>query len=270
MTGRPDATWRYAAAARAGTSHTREGLPCQDRYRCEVVDSTHGEVLLAVVSDGAGSASEGAQGANYVCQELSTQVRRRLPDVGQTAAPDWLMECVAAVRDGLVLEANRLAVPVRQLASTLLCAVIAPQWSAFAQVGDGAIVTSEPGTGEWSWLFWPQRGEYANSTWFVTDPTVMERLEVEMIPHGQEEVAMFTDGLQHLVLHYGDQTVHSPFFERMMSPVRRSTAAGEDKELSTGLETYLGTPAVVSRADDDLTLVMASRVVECPDVVAVP
>lgn len=270
MTGRPDSVWRYAAAARAGTSHTREGLPCQDRYRCEVVETPHGPTLLAVVSDGAGSASEGAQGANYVCQELSAQVRRRLPTVGQTAKPAWLTECVAAVREGLDLEADRLNVPIRQMASTLLCAVIAAQWSAFAQIGDGAIVTSEPGTGEWSWLFWPQRGEYANSTWFVTDPTFMERLEVEMIPHGQKEVAMFTDGLQHLVLQYNDQTVHSPFFERMMSPVRCSSATGEDDELSAGLETYLGTPAVVSRADDDLTLLMASRVVERPNVVTVP
>jgi len=80
---------------------------------------------------------------------------------------------------------------------------------------------------------------------------------------------MFTDGLQHLVLQYSEQTVHSPFFERMLDPIRHSPARGEDRKLSTELETYLGSPAVVSRTDDDLTLVMASRVAEPTDIAAI-
>ena len=35
----------------------------------------------------------------------------------------------------------------------MLCAILAEDWSAFAQVGDGAIVTPEVGTKTWSWLF---------------------------------------------------------------------------------------------------------------------
>jgi hypothetical protein len=259
--------WRFAAATRTGTSHTREGLPCQDRHRCEVVDLPHGPVLVAVVSDGAGSASEGGRGAEFVCDELLARVRRRLPEITAGGDAAWLRDCVAEVRVNLLAEAERLGHPARQLASTLLCAVLAPQWSAFAQIGDGAIVTPEHGTGEWLWLFWPQRGEYANTTSFVTDPTALQQLEVDVLPHGQDEVAIFTDGLQHLVLNYSEQAVHGPFFERMLGPVRRSPAHGEDHALSDGLETYLGSPAVVSRTDDDLTLVMASRATEPADVV---
>jgi hypothetical protein len=265
----PGATWRFAAAAKTGTSHLQKSLPCQDAFRCEVAVGSSGQVLISVVSDGAGSASEGATGAAYICDELVQQVQRRLPDFTSATAADLLKECVSRTREGLLSEADSLGLPARELAATLLCAVLSEHWSAFAQIGDGAIVTPESGTDTWAWLFWPQRGEYANTTSFLTDRTAMEELQVDTLAHAQHEVAIFTDGLQHLVLHYEDQTVHSPFFERMMRPVRQSTADGEDPELNAELARYLGSPTVTSRADDDLTLFMASRVVEGSDVVAI-
>ena len=80
-------------------------------------------------------------------------------------------------------------------------------------------------------------------------------------------VGLFTDGLQHLLLHYEQQTVYSPFFERMLRPIRLSTADGEDRELSTELAKYLKSPTVTARADDDLTLVIASRLADGSGVV---
>lgn len=265
----PDPTiWRFAAATIAGTSHVREGLPCQDAYRCEVAETPQGQVLIAVVSDGAGSASEGARGAAYVCNELLEQIHGKLPHLASPTTADWLKDSIASAREGLLAEADRLGLPPRELAATLLCVVLAEQWSAFAQVGDGAIVTPEAGTDSWAWLFWPQRGEYANTTSFLTDPAAMQILQLDTLPHAQDEVAMFTDGLQHLLLHYEQQTVHSPFFERMLRPIRLSTADGEDRELSAELAKYLNSSTVTSRADDDLTLLMASRLVDGSGVVA--
>jgi hypothetical protein len=250
-------TWRFAAAKTAGTSHLREGLPCQDSFRCQAVSTSQGSILIVVISDGAGSASESERGSAFICAALPEEVQRSLSDV--TPAPDWLRKCVSRTRDGLVVEADHLGIPTRQLAATMLCAVLAEEWSAFAQIGDGAIVTPEIGTRSWAWLFWPQRGEYANTTSFLTDPTALETVQIDVIPHPQDEVALFTDGLQHLVLNYEEQSVHSPFFESMMAPIRRSRANGDDQQLSAALKRYLRSDVVISRADDDLTLVLASR-----------
>lgn len=96
----------------------------------------------------------------------------------------------------------------------------------------------------------------------------MQMLQVDTLPHAQHEVALFTDGLQHLLLGYEKQTVHSPFFEQKLHPIRLSTADGEDRELSADLAKYLSSPTVTSRADDDLTLLMASRLADSSGVVA--
>jgi hypothetical protein len=252
--------WRYAAAKRTGTSHEQSGLPCQDAYGCKVLSRAEGSALIVVVSDGAGSAARGGAGAEFVCSDLIAQITLGFP--ATRPSDGWLEDCVLHTRESLLVEADRQEINARDLSATVLCAVLAEDWSAFAQVGDGAMVTPEAGTDTWSWLFWPQRGEYANSTVFLTEQTAPDRLEVGVLSNPQHEIAVFTDGLQHLVLHYEEQAVHSPFFERMMNPVRSSTVDGEDSDLCLDLERYLGSATVRLRSADDLTLVMATRVLD--------
>jgi hypothetical protein len=250
-------SWRFAGASRAGTSHVREDLPCQDAWKGAVVRTRQGPALIAVVSDGAGSAAHGGDGSTLICQSLVDELSRDVP--GDAAAGEaWLREAVISTRLALLEHAASRDLAGRDFAATMLCAVLTPTWSAFAQVGDGAIVTPD-GTGEWAWLFWPQRGEYAHSTSFLTDPTALDSLQVDAMSGCQAEVALFTDGLQHLLLDYEQQQVHSPFFERMLVPVRASAATGQDPALSAGLMEYLGSAPVTERADDDLTLLLATQ-----------
>jgi hypothetical protein len=74
------------------------------------------------------------------------------------------------------------------------------------------------------------------------------------------EIAVFTDGIEPLVLHYATKTVFSPFFENMFPAIRNSQAQGEDQALSDALASYLGSDAINSRTDDDKTLVLASSI----------
>src|SRR5258708_32385476 len=61
--------WRYAYASVAGTSHEKNGSPCQDAGSCRVVETIGGgPVLLAVASDGAGSARRSEEGARLAVE----------------------------------------------------------------------------------------------------------------------------------------------------------------------------------------------------------
>lgn len=77
--------------------------------------------------------------------------------------------------------------------------------------------------------------------------------------HPIDEVALFTDGIESLVLHYASKTVHNRFFDNMFAPVRALEKEGMDADLSKELEKYLASPAVCERTDDDKTLILAKR-----------
>lgn len=251
------AAWTACAASIRGTSHERLNLPCQDAHALRLVSVQDGEVLVAIVSDGAGSAKRGEDGSRFICDELADALAEVLSAEELGAASLNLGEVVANVRLRLLEHADTQGAPAREFACTLLCAVLGPEWATFAQIGDGVIVT--PGDEEWMWAFWPQRGEYANTTSFITDRDAMVQLQVDVAATRVDEIAMLSDGLQHLVLHYETQAVHSPFFEKMMTPVRTSEAGGVDEALNGALRSYLSSKAVAERADDDLTLLLASR-----------
>ncbi len=224
-----------------------------------IASTQRGELLVVAVSDGAGSAPRGGEGAALVCEELSSLIAADAQDLTVEGVVSTIATVIGQVRTSLIGSAAAEQLQPREFACTLLLAVLAPAWSAFAQVGDGAIVTPEDETDQWNWLFWPQRGEYANTTSFITDENALDRVETALIPHATHEIAMFTDGIQHLVLHYETQTVHSPFFERILAAVRAEGPVGPDAVLSDGLASYLVSPTVAEKADDDLTLVLASR-----------
>ena len=71
-----------------------------------------------------------------------------------------------------------------------------------------------------------------------------------------DRLAMFTDGLQNLVLRAEDDSPHAPFFNPVSSPgsVHRHVSDDTDRKLAAFLES----PRVTNRADDDLTLLLAA------------
>jgi hypothetical protein len=252
--------WRIASASVAGTSHKSRDTPGQDAYRIEIIEHGGEQILIVAASDGAGSARAAGVGSQAAVASIVEQARAwlsteaALSELTRSVMEDWLK----GVREQIADIAAEAESEMRDYAATLLVAVLAPNYAAFGQIGDGAIVvlTEER---EWAWMFWPQHGEYANTTFFVTDSNALEKLEFEAGPRTIREVAIFSDGLEAMVLDYRSRTVHQPFFNRIISPLRQESAAGNGPILSKHLETYLESSTVTERTDDDVTLILASR-----------
>jgi len=255
-------SWRFAFASVIGTSHTKSGLPCQDASICRTLTASSGEpVLVAVVSDGAGSADRSQIGSQLACalfmDEMVTLFGTGgvVEDVTEVFCKQWLISFQHEV--GSRAEAE--GVMPRAFACTILAAVIGATSSAFCQIGDGAIVTQpQDSPGEYCYIFWPEKGEYANQTFFATDTGAGLHLQHETVPYQIHEIALFSDGLERLALHMETQTAHTPFFKPMFVPLHKASD-GYAETLSSSLDQFLSSKRVQDQTDDDTTLVLATR-----------
>jgi hypothetical protein len=214
--------------------------------------------LLAIVADGAGSASHGGRGAAIACETGSAAIEQWVQQATSLASlsPEAVTSWVSAIRQSLDHAAAAKGLTPRDFACTLLGAVIGVKAAVFFQIGDGAIVIGDGR--DFQPVFWPETGEYANMTYFVTDTDALDHLQVALVLSPPDEVAMFSDGLQRLALVYESQTAYTPFFEPMFTPLRQVELTACDR-LSDQLACFLASPKVNERTDDDKTLVLATR-----------
>ncbi len=217
-------------------------------------------MLLAAASDGAGSAERSDEGSRLACTMFAEAIERHLDDGGSVEQLTrgffevWLGRFQRAVR-ALAAEAGCRS---REFACTFLAAVIGEDTAVFVQIGDGAIVLSEK-EDVYMWEFWPQQGEYENTTYFATQSSAKKHLQYSLhTGRRYGEVAVFTDGLQRLALHYQSRTAYEPFFRPFFSVLRRLETA-QDARYGESLRAFLDSGRVNERTDDDKTLVLATR-----------
>lgn len=254
--------WRIARASAIGTSHASSGAPCQDSAWHTIVTTADGPVLIAVVCDGAGSAAHSDIGSLLAAETFAELAEVFFEQGGRIAAIDRDTACrwIQEAADALSIRAEANHHSLRDYACTLLAAIVGEEAAAFVQIGDGAIVVSHGEEDGWCYLFWPQHGEFANTTNFIVSPNAAAAVEFSLAPRRIDEIALFSDGIENLVLHHASRSVHDAFFNTMFPPVRNSDVDGFDQKLSDGLARYLSSPAICERTDDDKTLILATRV----------
>jgi hypothetical protein len=254
--------WRYSFASIVGTYHSSISQPCQDTSFCDVIfDAKNEPILLAIASDGAGSAKFAEEGAKLICNTILEQSSLFFQQGGnlQDISKETILTWINNFKHKVELEAESRKVNLHEFACTLLISILGSKQAIFVQVGDGAIVVGDHYTPEeYSYIFWPDKGEYENETVFVTEKSVLERMQFAQSPYKFDEIALFTDGIQHLVLNYMSQTVHIPFFKQMFVRIP-SEGNGRLLEFDLFLQKYLSSPQINCRTNDDRTLIIATR-----------
>lgn len=249
--------WTWASATAVGTSHLRAGTRRQDAYRCHVPAASP-DFLVCVVSDGAGTAEFGGQGASLICRKFSAMAEQHLRTRREPPSDTEVLLWLDSIRDSISFAAHRRSKIPRDFAATMIAIVSSGDETLIVQVGDGCAVIRDSHSGEWRAPIWPDHGEYASTTSFVTDsPSVKCRFA--RVEASVSAVVALTDGLERLALDFSCQKPFEGFFDGVTKPVDRSAAVGRDMHLSTVLREYLLGDAICSRTDDDKTLVVATR-----------
>lgn len=247
--------WTWAAASCRGTAHHKDGTRRQDAISCST-GGTEGSRLVAVLCDGAGSASKGGEGAALAARIVSVRARTYFEREASNLDDETILTWIDEVREAIAFAAGKRGLQPRDFATTLIAVFSDAVETTVVHVGDGCAVVKDAVDQGWHAITWPAHGEYASTTYFVTDdpqPNIAIRRHSDPI----SALVAFTDGMERLALDFTAATPHTPFFEGILAPVRAAPGVGRDKKLSIQLASFLDSPAVTSRTDDDKTLLVS-------------
>lgn len=248
--------WTWVAAAARGTAHARMDARLQDAYKCCFIENS--ESLFAIVSDGAGSAVRGGEGASLTCRTLASLVRTHYEHNRLAPSDETIRSWIDIVRARIDEAAQNRGLRSRDFAATIVCALSHAGGSTFIHIGDGCAVYKAVNSEEWVCASWPQNGEYASSTSFITDypqPIVrISRINVQI-----DVLCLLTDGLERLALEISAQRPHRAFFDGLLRPLSASKMIGRDSTLSQQLAKYLDSSPINARTDDDKAIILAVR-----------
>lgn len=249
-------TWRVVGASVQGASHVEEDLPCQDAYLHRILPSG---VLIAAVADGAGTATRSQEGAHCVVEQALATLAASLDAQTPTDEMAWreIMQCAFVAAHAALHElaaAEQLA--PRFFATTLTAAVLTETWLVVGQIGDGCAV-AHTSDGTLFTVIRPQRGEYANTSYFLSKSQALDHLEVAVYNEAIQALALTTDGMLRLALSLPEIKPYPPFFDPLFAFAAGFTDQGTAK---TQLTAFLASERVNSHTEDDKTLIIAVRV----------
>lgn len=253
--------WRYAQASVTGAAHINQQTFCQDRLLCRTIETAaDGEILIAVVADGAGSTTDGQTGAEIACEFFAGQITEFLhsgnasvKSLNEDFGRLWIAYFQAKIAQ-VALENKKT---MRDYASTFIAAIVSADCAVFYQVGDGGAVFSTDGKVE-SYRFGiePSESEYVNMTEFLTDETAANNLRFVCFEQAIEDVILFSDGIFAVAVDYQTNRPHEPFLMPMIAPLRNNSV---NEGLDSKLENFLASPKINEKTDDDKTIILASR-----------
>lgn len=242
-----------------GTSHIRSREPLQDTAHAWC-GGENASTLIGVVSDGAGSAKFGKAGSSLACRIFLTEIASYIRCQDCLPADDKIFDVLDKTRDTIFSASYRRGLSMRDFACTFVGVIADRERVITVHVGDGAVVGKKI-DGTLVTLSAPDHGEYASTTYFLTDDNFGgDKLRVKRHEGDYCSLALMSDGLERLALSMSNNAPFEPFFRGIFKPLQDSVSSGYDSALSARLREYLGSEQVNSRTDDDKSLVIAHRI----------
>lgn len=251
--------WNTYSASVIGKGHIDAGITCQDAHAIKRVGN---DWLIAIVCDGAGSASHsdiGAQHATTKTAELLGHAIEMLNEANTDplkTLQEQLPAIITTIRQQLLNTATEMQITLRDLACTLVGTVLHNNRGFFLHIGDGfgiaEFIPNPDGTINPEAVSAPENGEYANETWFITADDWLEHLRITPFDGAIGRLALMSDGAMPFVLAKGQRSFSAPF----INPICKALVNAEEKEGCAAIHSILANEKTYSITSDDKTLLL--------------
>jgi hypothetical protein len=251
--------WKTIGVSVAGFSHQSSGAPCQDFHMASCLPQGW---LVAAVSDGAGSALRSFEGAKTICERLVSDISdgllksddiQRNMRVDQVIARQWIVDTIESAREELTKSGGEGS--LSQFHATLVAVIAGPNGGTFFHIGDGAACATDINDLSSSSLSLPENGEYANETYFYTQPEWKDHLRLTEFDGRFNLIALMTDGVTPFALAPQAAGIYIPFFE----PVSKFLSRHPIEDGKAALAATLAKEEIRKITGDDKTLIWALR-----------
>lgn len=234
---------KIVAASVTGQLHLSKNLPCQDFY-----DYAQGRNLVAIVSDGAGSAKHGKTGAKVLCQTLCDLLK----NADFKTIENQIVHAIETAREKLMLHRFNKTKDAKGLApfsATLVGVVYQKNRGLFFHIGDGAALSLHADNEFYASR--PENGNFSCETFFFTQPDWQDNLRFTKIADAKS-ILLMSDGLTSFAFS-GD---YNDIEHKFITPINEFLL--QEKSLSKArkaLSNTLNTPRAQKLNPDDKTLV---------------
>ena len=235
---------RIVAASVTGALHNHRKLPCQDCFQ-----HTIGRNLVAVVSDGAGSARRGKIGAKIICATMCDLLK----NADFAKAPEIIKRAIKLAREKLMihrLNASKSEEGIADFAATLVGVVCYKNKGVFFHIGDGAAIAVRSGYDDFI-ASRPENGNFACETFFYTQQAWLENLRLTFFENASR-LFLMSDGVANFSFTADFREIEQGF----VAPIDRFLADTQSKSKAVkALANTLNTPKAQRINSDDKTLV---------------
>lgn len=240
---------RVIATRITGSLHAAKKTPCQDFYHY----ACSGNKLVAVVSDGAGSAKYGKIGAKIICETLvNVLINTPLKNVEKA-----VQIAIEIARDRLVihrLNKSKSEQEILNFSATMVGVVYHRNKGVFFHIGDGAGVALHRDDDKFDYtLSRPANGKFSCETYFYTMDNWRECLR--FTPVGKSiSLFLMTDGVTNFALSADTYQLKKGF----ISPINQYLKQEPNKQKALrALNNTLDTKRARQLSSDDKTFLWA-------------